>query len=171
MSNTPTPFTLSRTFKAPRDLVWRAYSEEQHLIRWFGPQGFAITHTQMDRRVGGIFHYGMKGLIGPEMWGKWTFQEIDAPHKLVVLQSFSDAQGGITRHPMAPLWPLQTLASTTLTEDGDHTVLNLTWAPFEASELELATFAASHESMHIGWTGTFDQFDTYLAGLAQSAAA
>ncbi|MFM2034869.1 MAG: hypothetical protein RL459_134 [Pseudomonadota bacterium] len=166
---TPSSFVLTRVFKAPCDLVWRAFTNEDQIKGWLSPQGFTLPHSRMDLNVGGTFHYCMKGLIGPEMWGKWTFRVIEAPLKLEVVQSFSDAQGGITRHPMAPTWPLQTLSVTTFAEQGNDTLLTLGWMPYEATDLEIATFAASHESMRIGWGGTFDQLDAHLAAQVAQA--
>ena len=53
-------------------------------------------------------HYGMRTPDGNEMWGKWIYREIVKPERLVVVASFSDAQRGITRHPLSPEWPLET---------------------------------------------------------------
>jgi len=101
------------------------------------------------------------------MWGKWEFLGIDAPQRLSIIQGFSDAQGGMTRHPMSPTWPLRTMATTTLTEEGPgSSALNLEWLPFEATSEEIATFDAGHESMAQGWSGTFKQLEAYLASLA-----
>ena len=99
------------------------------------------------------------------MWGRWVFREITPPERLVLIQSFSDAEGGITRHPMAPVWPLETLATTMLSEYDGKTLLTLTWQPFNATDEEIATFNASHDSMNGGWEGTFRQFETYLESI------
>ena len=63
-----------------------------------------------------MFHYGMRGPDGSEMWGKFVYREIAPPERLVFIVSFSDENGGMTRHPMAPTWPLEML--NTLTFDG-----------------------------------------------------
>lgn len=76
---------------------------------------------------------------------------------------FSDAEGRATRHPMAPQWPLYTLSTTTLTPDGDGTLMKLEWRALNASEMEEAIFNASHASMAMGWGGTMDALDQYLA--------
>ena len=97
------------------------------------------------------------------MWGRWTFREIQAPRRLVLVSNFSDAQGGVTRHPFAPTWPLQTLSTTTLEEQGEQTLLTIRWSPLDASELEQATFDAGHAGMVMGWSGTFEQLEAFLA--------
>ncbi|HTA65596.1 MAG TPA: SRPBCC domain-containing protein [Xanthomonadaceae bacterium] len=160
-------FVISRTFDAPRDLVWRAWTESNHLLRWFGPPGCTISVAKLDLRPGGVFHYGMRTPDGATMWGKWTFVEIDAPRKLVVIVSFSDEQGGITVHPMNPDWPRETFATTTFEEHGDQTTIIVRWAAYRATAQEQATFDAGHDSMRGGWGGTMDQLAAYLAQAQQ----
>jgi len=116
----------------------------------------------MELRPGGSYHYGMRSPDGQEMWGKWVFREIKAPERLVLVNSFSDAQGGITRHPMAPTWPREMLSTTTFAEQGGKTTLSLEWLPINATPEEIATFEAARAGMTQGWTGTFEQFTDYL---------
>lgn len=170
-----------RTFDAPRQLVWDAWTKEENLREWFGPTGSQITHAKMDFRVGGSFHYAMKfgggtggaedaratgGAAGsehPEMWGLWTFREIDPPKRLQLIQNFSDKDRGVTSHPMSPTWPKKTLSTTTFSEAEGKTTLELRWEPFEATAEEIATFNAARPGMNEGWSGTFAQLDAYLA--------
>jgi uncharacterized protein YndB with AHSA1/START domain len=158
-------FVITRTFDAPRDLVWAAYTQSEHLAHWWGPKGFKMLECKIDLRPGGIFHYGMQAPDGSTMWGKWIFREIVKPERLVVVISFSDQAGGVTRHPFAPSWPLQTLSVATLTEHAGKTTITLQWTALDATELERQTFDASHDSMRAGFTGTFDQLTAYLATL------
>lgn len=157
------PFTLVREFDAPRDVVWKAWTDVTELKRWFSPQGFTLPTANLDLRPGGIFHYGLRSPDGHEMWGKWTFREIVPPEKLVVVVSFSDAQQGVTRHPMSATWPLETLSATTFTQRDGKTTLRLEWSPLNATEAERKTFDNSHDGMKIGWGGTMDQLAAYLA--------
>lgn len=162
-------FVISRVFNAPRDFVWKVWTEAEHLKRWFGPKGFTLPACSLDLRPGGVFHYGMRSPDGHEMWGKWIFRTIVPPERLVVIVSFSDAQGGVTRHPMSATWPMETLSTLLLTEHGGKTTLTLRWAPHAATEAERQTFDASHASMRQGWTGTLDQLDAYLAEVREGA--
>ncbi len=159
-------FVISRTFDAPRGVVWRAWTEAEELKKWFGPKGCTLPHARMDFRPGGIFHYAMRTPDGKEMWGKWIFREIVIPERLVLVSSFSDAQGGITRHPLSDTWPLETLSTTTFEERGGKTVITIRWSPLHASVPEFSTFDGAHESMRIGWGGTFEQLANYLAETA-----
>jgi uncharacterized protein YndB with AHSA1/START domain len=161
-----TGFVISRTFDAPRDLVFRVWTEAEHLKRWFSPKGFTVIHANMDLRPGGVYHYGLRMPDGKEMWGKWVFREILAPERLVVVQSFSDPAGGLTRHPFAPNWPIEMLATKTFAEQGDKTIFTLRWSPYNATDIELKTFMAGIPGMNQGWGGTLEQLDAYLASIA-----
>jgi len=157
------PFSITRMLDAPRERVFRAWTEASELMGWFGPQGVTIPACNLDLRFGGTFHYCMRMPNGAELWGKWTFQEIQPPERIVLVSSFSDADGGITRHPFVSEWPLETLSTTTLEEAGEQTVLTITWLPFNAQDNEIARFNAMHQDMIQGWTGTLNQLTAYLA--------
>ncbi len=157
------PFVITREFNAPRDLVWKAWTERERLMDWFGPKGFKMTTANLDFRPGGQFHYCLTTPDGKQMWGMWLFREIDPPKKIVLVNSFSDADGGITRHPMAPTWPREMLSTTTLEEQGGKTLITLRSAPLNATPEEIKTFNAARSGMSQGWAGTFEQLDEYLA--------
>lgn len=164
-SNEIVDFTISRTFAAPRDLVWQAHTECRHLMHWWGPKGFTMHHCSIDFRPGGIFLYGLRSDGGQEIWGKFTYREIAVPERFVCIVAFSDGQAGITRHPMTPTWPLQMLSTTTFAERDGHTTVTVRWHPHDATAEELATFDAGRDSMRQGFGGTFDQLEAYLATL------
>ncbi len=158
-------FIISRVVNAPRDLVWKVWTEKEHLMEWFGPKGWTMPKCEMDLQVGGTFLYGLENPDGMRLWGKWVFREIIPPEKIVMMNSFSDENRGITRHPMSDKWPLELLTTTTLADRGDKTEITIEWKPINASEEELAVFNSSHESMNQGWSGTFEQLETYLPSI------
>jgi uncharacterized protein YndB with AHSA1/START domain len=158
-------FVLTRTFDAPRDLVWKVWTQSEHLKQWFSPKGFTVIAAKMDFRTGGIYHYGLQMPDGTAMWGKWEFREIVAPERIVLIQCFSDEKGGLTRHPFAPDWPQFTLSTMTFSAQGAKTMFTLTWAPYKATEVERNTFDAGRASMEQGWGGTMEQLTAYLAKL------
>jgi uncharacterized protein YndB with AHSA1/START domain len=156
-------FVISRTFDAPRDLVWKAFTEPERMKHWWGPKGFTVIASKMDFRPGGTYHYGMRAPDGSAMWGKFVYREISPPERMVFINSFSDEARGITRHPMAPTWPLQMFSIFTFEDvGGGKTKLTVRWSPHHATEEERKTFAASHDSMRGGWGGTMDQLAAYL---------
>jgi len=157
------PFVITRTLNAPRKLVWQAFTEAERLKEWFGPKGFTPDVSKMDLRPGGTYHYRLKGPDGSTIWGKWVFREIVPQQRLVMISSFSDENAGVTRHPMAPTWPRETLSTFTFEDAGDgKTKITINWAPHDASEEEIKTFDAGRPSMTQGWSGTFEQLEAYL---------
>jgi uncharacterized protein YndB with AHSA1/START domain len=159
------PFIIEREFNAPRAVVWKAWTEREQMMQWFGPKGCTIPTAKMDFRVGGEFHYCMRMADGNEMWGKWIFREIVAPEKIVLANSFSDAAGNIQRPPFPGAWSLQMLTETTFTERNGKTTINLKWFPLDATAEEIEHFKAMCGSFAQGWTGTFDQLEAHLGKL------
>ena len=157
------PFVITRELDAPRELVWKAWTEAERLRQWWGPAGFKVHTCKLDLRPGGFFHYGMKAPDGSDMWGRFVFREIVAPERLVFINSFSDPQGGLARAPFPEPWPMEMLSTITFEARKRKTRVSVTWLPHNATEAELQTFEKGRESMKQGWTGTFDQFAAYLA--------
>ena len=86
-------FVVERVFDAPRELVWQAWTEPEHLAHWWGPQGWTLPVCTVDFRPGGIWHYCMRGPEGEESWGKATYREIVEPERIVYLDAFADEAG------------------------------------------------------------------------------
>lgn len=74
---------LSRVYAAPRDLVFRAWTEKEHLPKWFGPKGFTTTTREIDVRVGGRWCFDMISPDGKVYDNRITFLEIRSPDLLV----------------------------------------------------------------------------------------
>jgi uncharacterized protein YndB with AHSA1/START domain len=165
------PFVISRVFDAPRELVFKAFTEPEHMKNWWGPKGFKVIAQSMDLRPGGMYHYGLQAPDGNTMWGRFIYREIAAPERIVFVSSFSDERGGLTRHPMSPDWPVEML-STFLFEDlgDDRTKFMVIWAPINETDKERETFEKGRPSMTGGWTGTMEQLEKYLAEVKGRAA-
>jgi uncharacterized protein YndB with AHSA1/START domain len=163
---TSEPFVISRVLDAPRDLVWKVFTDPEHMKQWWGPKGFTVVASNMDLRPGGIYHYGLKAPDGAPMWGKFVYREITPPERMVFLNSFSDEAGGVTRHPMAPKWPLQMLSTFTFEDlGGGKTKFTVNWRAYNATEEEMAVFDNSRAGMQQGWSGTMENLEAYLAKL------
>ena len=162
MSDLPT-YVLDRTFNAPRELVWRTWTEPALLARWYGPNVETITH-RLDLKPGGLWLVEMK-------WGdKSHFQRVEytevvAPERLVWLHANADADWNAAANPMMPDWPRLLLTTVTLEEEGDTTRLRLTWVPHEASAAEIACFAAAIDGMGKGWNAGMAQLEKLLEEL------
>jgi len=155
-------FVISRSFEAPRALVWKMWSEAEHLAKWWGPKGFTWLSGKLDLRPGGVFHYGMRAPNGGEMWGKFIYREITPPERIVFVNSFSDATGNTTRAPFATDWPLEVLNVLTLSEEDGKTTVTLRGEPINATAPERDKFKAMQSSMRQGFGGAFDQLENYL---------
>jgi uncharacterized protein YndB with AHSA1/START domain len=160
-------FVLSRVFDAPRDLMWQCFTDPEHMKQWWGPKGVKVVKSQMDLRPGGSYLYGMQTPDGKVMWGKMVYRKIDPQDRIEFINSFSDEAGGLTRHPLAPTWPLELLSVFTFEDaPGGKTKFTIRWTPLNASAEEQQTFDAGHASMTQGWGGTLEQLATYLKGAA-----
>jgi uncharacterized protein YndB with AHSA1/START domain len=156
-------FVITRVFDAPRELVWKAFTDPERMRQWWGPKGFSVIASKMDLHPGGTYHYGMRAPDGTPMWGRFVYREIAAPERIVLVNSFSDEAGGVTRHPGHADWPLEMLSTFTFAEEGRGTRLTIKWVPLNPTAAERKTFEAGHGSMRQGWTGTLDGLAQYLA--------
>lgn len=155
-------FVTSRVFDAPRDLLWKCFTEVERIKQWWGPKDVKIIKAEMDLRPGGTYHYAMQTPDGKIMWGKFVYREIVPAERLVFINSFSDEQGGVTRHPLAPNWPLLMLSTFTFEDAPGKTKFTVRWSPHNASAEEQKAFDEGHQSMTNGWGGTLDQLAGYL---------
>ena len=85
--------TLTRVFDAPRDLVWRAWTDPRHLAQWFGPRGFTSSVPELDVRVGGALRIVMHGPDGNDYPMKGVFREVAPPTRLVFTNIAIDNDG------------------------------------------------------------------------------
>ena len=74
---------LTRVFDAPRELVYRAWTDPEHIQRWFGPKDFTCTTHAIDMRVGGMWRFDMHGPDGKRYPNRMTFLQMNAPELLV----------------------------------------------------------------------------------------
>lgn len=159
-ANRPT-FVISRVLDAPIEEVWRAWTEADRLAQWWGPKGFQCVVRGLDLHPGGVFHYGMK-TESQTMWGRFVYGEVEAPHRLEFVNSFSDEAGGVTRAPFRADWPLEIHNVLTLTQEDGKTRLHLEGAPINATDEEERAFDEMRPSLDQGFSGTFEQLEAYL---------
>jgi uncharacterized protein YndB with AHSA1/START domain len=158
------PFVITRVLDAPREKVWQAWTEVEHLRHWWGPKGCTVSHCRVDLRPGGLMHYCLRMPDGGEMWGKFVYREIVKPERLVWINSFSDKDGGTTVHPMMAEWPREMLTTVAFEGQGGKTKVTVQWVPVDAStEIERKTFDEGRDGMKQGWSGTFEQLEAYLS--------
>jgi uncharacterized protein YndB with AHSA1/START domain len=155
---------LTRVIDAPRDLVWSAFTRAEHLAQWWGPAGTSCRVLALDVRPGGVFHYGMQS-PGGEMFGKFTYREVEEPEHIVFVLSFADEGGNIVRAPFSSTWPLELLCENRFADEDGKTRLTMASAPLNASDEERASFEAGRSSLKAGTNGSLDQLSKYLQSL------
>ncbi len=158
-------FEMTRVFKAPRDRVWKAWSEADQLKHWWGPKGCTVETPRLEFRPGGFFHYAMKFEGASAMWGRFNYREIIAPERIVWLNSFSNEKCGIARAPFSEVCPLEIENTVTFTERDGTTTVVLRAEPFGETIEERKFFdeLCSSGSLEQGNGGTFEKLADWLA--------
>ncbi len=162
MSEIP-EYRLERIFEAPRELVWRAWTDPELLHRWYGPGIETIIH-KFDLKPGGSWLNEMKW-GGNSDFSKMVFQEVTPPSMLVWHHSSSDSDWNIITSPMMADWP-RILLTTVMFEDmRNRTNVRLTQVPIEATDAEIACFAAKMAGMDKGWGSGYAIMDELFVEL------
>src|SRR5690606_5224194 len=133
------------TFQAPAALVFDAWSDPKHLVRWWGPNDFTLPHCEQDFRVGGRYRFCMRGPDGSDHWVRGEYTMIDRPHRLVFTGLRADADGDI--------W-CDTVVAITLEQRGAVTLLTLNQTTF-------ATVPHCEEHS-VGWNECLDRLVRYV---------
>jgi uncharacterized protein YndB with AHSA1/START domain len=113
--------TVSRIFAAPHERVFRAFTEPEHLARWWGPEGWQTETRAHELAPGGLWLYVMRGPDGTESWGKTTYLEVAPPSRLVYRDAFSDPEGNIVEG-----MPVMLITIEFADSDGQTTVTSTT---------------------------------------------
>ncbi|MEM9818054.1 MAG: SRPBCC family protein [Cyanobacteria bacterium P01_D01_bin.6] len=143
---------ITRVFNAPRELVFQAWTEPDHIAQWWGPKGFTTRVTELDLRPGGTWRYVMTSPEGKEYPVKGVFREIIPPERLVTTDRFDGVYEQGTDLP-------QEMVTTAAFEDlGNQTKLILTTTHPSVEERR------KHEEMGAigGWNSSFDRLQDYL---------
>jgi len=138
---------IQRVFDAPRELVFKCWTEPEHVARWLGPQGFTATILAYDARPGGSYRFHMRGPDGVDHWQQGSFREFIPPERLVRTYCWADADGNPTQ--------AETVLTVTFDDLDGKTKLTLYQAVFDsiiARDL--------HEG---GWASSLERLGEYLA--------
>lgn len=150
---------ITHVFDAPRERVFKAWTDPDHFVRWWGPNGFTTPVCRMDVRPGGVLHYCMRSPEGRDFWGKGVYRDIAEPERIVYIDTFADADGHAVepaRYGLNPSWPSETLVSVTFTTAADKTQLTLEHAVGTAPESE-------RDMCQQGWGESLDRLANFLA--------
>lgn len=142
-------YILERRFNAPRELVWKTWTEPDLLARWYGPGVETVIH-KLDVRPGGLWLNEMR-YGGGSHYQRVEYTEVVEPERLVWLHSVSDENWDPASNPMMPDWPRTLLTTVTFTEAGADTQMRLVWTPHEATDAEISCFAGAISGLDQGW--------------------
>ncbi|MGH8064289.1 MAG: SRPBCC domain-containing protein [Candidatus Entotheonellia bacterium] len=149
---------ITRVFDAPPSVVFKAWTEPEHFMRWWGPKGFTTPFCKIDLRPGGIMHFCMRSPEGRDFWNKGVFREVVEPERIVSTDPFSDEEGNLVQpahYGMSPDWPSETLLTVTFAEHDGKTKLT--------SQQTVIASVAERNGAQQGWTETLDRLAEYLA--------
>ena len=142
---------MTRSFNAPRDLVFAAWTKPELLKRWLGVwNGWSLAICEIDLRVGGRYRYVWRGPNGMEMGMGGTYLEIVAPERLVAAERYDDAW-----------YPGEGVGTVVLTEDAGRTTLTQTML-YDSRE---ARDAVLQSPMEEGLVAGYDQLERVLSSL------
>jgi uncharacterized protein YndB with AHSA1/START domain len=137
---------ITRVFDAPRELVFKVWTEREHARHWWGPRDFVTTELEMDLTPGGAWRASMRSPEGKDYRQHGVFREIVSPERLVFTFIWDDEP----EHEM--------LVTAILTERGGKTEMTFRQSPFDSVE--------SRDSHVEGWSECFDRLEAYLKGTA-----
>ena len=152
---------ITRVFDAPRERIWKAWTDPEFSKRWWGPKNFTTPVSKIDLRVGGSYLNCMRG-SGPDgvvrdYWSTGIYREIVPLEKIVCTDSFADEKGNVvpaTYYGMGQNVPLKMLITVTFEEHAGRTTMTLRHAGIPAGEMRELTKA--------GWNESFDKLAEIL---------
>jgi uncharacterized protein YndB with AHSA1/START domain len=139
--------TIVRVFDAPRELVFKAWTDPKHAMRWWGPRDYPAVSIDMDVRPGGVWRNCLRAADGSrELWVGGTFREVAPPERLVFTFAWEEeGERG-----------LQTLVTIAFADEGGKTRMTFRQTPFES--------LGERDGHQGGWTSSFDRLEEHLAG-------
>lgn len=165
MDESKKELVITRVFDAPREDVWKAWTDPEEFKKWWGPKDFTAPVANIDFRVGGKYHAAMHGPAGTEfdkdMWSTGTYREIIPMEKIIVSDSFADEAGNIVSasyYGMPDTFPMEALVEITFEDQDGKTKMTLRYPSTEGIE------GKTLEDMTQGWNQSFDKLAENLKG-------
>ncbi len=146
---------IKRTFDAPLEAVWNAWTNPEVVQCWWGPAEFSAPFVKSDFRVGGRYLYCMRSSEGEDYWSAGEFLEIEPMKRVVSTDYFSDKDGNLVmpfEYGFEGEWPEKLKVTVTFEENFEgKTILTLWHSGFPNEE---------HQAQaKIGWQESFDKLE------------
>ena len=155
---------VTRIFDAPRELVWKAWTDPEYVKQWRGPQGFTAPFCKIDFRVGGKFLCCMRAPDGQEFWNGGEYHEIILHEKIASSMYFSDPEGGKIDPARIGIEheAIEGAHDVITFEDLGNSQTKLTFIGNETLE------NARNSGQEEGWNQILEKLAAVMAGLAQT---
>jgi uncharacterized protein YndB with AHSA1/START domain len=152
----PEPLVVSRMFRAPRKLVFQAWSSAEHLRHWFCPAGYTVPDARIEFRVGGAFEICMRSPEGRDHWTRGRYTEIVPDARLVIdMNAVGDRD--------QPLFRAYTIVNFIEEADGTRLEVNQRYTVFDPAATPMIQGAPR------GWSQTLDRLEIEVARMQRSA--
>jgi uncharacterized protein YndB with AHSA1/START domain len=148
---------IERVFDAPRELVFEAWTNPEHLLAWFAPRGCTVSYSHIDVRPGGRFLSRIQNPSFGDCWCVGEYLEVVAPERIVYSIAIADSKGNKVDPAHAghhPDWPRETIVRVTLEDDHGSTRLTL--------EQNASTALAKQTGAYPSWLQMLDELDRFL---------
>ncbi len=148
--------TISRIIDAPREVVFKAWTDPEMLKKWWGPKEFTVPFATIDPHVGGKYLFDMRGPDGRDYWSTGVYQEITFPEKIVASDSFADADGNVmpaSAYGLSADYPRYLMLTVTFDEIGGATMLTIKHS---------GTPAADNDNERPAWNQSLDKLEELL---------
>lgn len=158
--NNGNELTITRIFNAPRKLVWKAWTNPDMFMQWWGPKGFTSPISKIDLRVGGEYFNCMRSPDGQDFCNKGIYHEVVELEQLVTTDSFADKEGNMvpaSYYGLSTDFPREMKITVTFKKQEGKTKLTLKHSNVKnLNETDL-------NDMRQGWNESFDKLDDVLA--------
>lgn len=144
--------SITRIFDAPRERIWKAWTEPKYLKKWWGPKNFTAPVIKLDLRVGGKYLYCMRGPDGKDYWSTGVYREIVPMERLILTDSFADEKGNVvpaSHYGMSGDWPFELLVTIKFEDLKGRTKMTLQHIGIPKGQMTDLTRA--------GWNESFDK--------------
>ncbi len=143
---------IQRILDAPRELVWRAWTDPERVMRWWGPKGYTSPACEIDLRVGGKYLWAMRSPEGQDLWSTGVYREIVPFERITCTNSFADENGNVVpaaHYGITADLPLEMVSTVTFEDIGGKTRMTLRHEMREGAEQ--------------GWNQSFDKLAASLS--------
>lgn len=156
-------FIVTRTFDAPRELVYKAWTDPEMIKKWWGPKNFTSPTAKIDLREGGKYLLAMRDPSGKDFWNGGEFRVV-TPDRLVWVDTFTDSQGNpvpASTYGLSVNYPMETIITITFVETAGKTNLTISHPMADG---------VNYDDETTGWNESLDKLSDLLMSMSHASA-